>query len=203
MSTSREIRATYDSNTITVYQAFSHKIADGTLKAGRFVAPFSFHRMTWIKPSFLWLMYRSQWGQKSCQERIFSIRISRQSWESALSQAVLTSFCKRVHGTYQAWQDQFKKTEVHVQWDPERTIHGKALPYGSIQVGISRHLIRDYAEKWIVDMNDITPLVNKIYDLKQSGQSSKVTRYLPVESRYPVCEKITHRLGMRKTKHDD
>ncbi|MBL8891477.1 MAG: DUF4291 family protein [Planctomycetaceae bacterium] len=30
-------------------------MAEPALKQQRFVAPFSFDRMTWIKPSFLWL----------------------------------------------------------------------------------------------------------------------------------------------------
>ena len=63
-------------------------IADAALKTQRFVPPFSFHRMTWIKPSFLWLMHRSNWGQKSGQERILAVHIMRASWEMALSLAV-------------------------------------------------------------------------------------------------------------------
>lgn len=61
----KEIRADYDRDTIVVYQAYRPQIADAALAAGRFVPPFSFGRMTWIKPSFLWLMERSNWGQKS------------------------------------------------------------------------------------------------------------------------------------------
>ena len=49
----RQIRASFDRDTIVVYQAYDHRIADAVLSAGRFVAPFLFHRMTWIKPSFL------------------------------------------------------------------------------------------------------------------------------------------------------
>ncbi len=41
-----EIRADYDRDTIVIYQAYSSAIADAALKAGRFVSPFSFHRMT-------------------------------------------------------------------------------------------------------------------------------------------------------------
>ena len=47
-----EIRADPDA-TIVVYQAFPKAIAEAALKAGTFVAPFSFQRMTWIKPC-LW-----------------------------------------------------------------------------------------------------------------------------------------------------
>jgi hypothetical protein len=52
----REIRADFDRETIVIYQAYSASIAEAALKVGRFVSPFSFGRMTWIKPSFLWLV---------------------------------------------------------------------------------------------------------------------------------------------------
>jgi hypothetical protein len=52
------IRATYTSDTITVYQAYSAEIADPAVSAGRFVPPFRRDRMTWIKPSFLWMMLK-------------------------------------------------------------------------------------------------------------------------------------------------
>ena len=77
MPAEHEIRADYDRDTVVIYQAYSPAIADAALKAGRFVPPFSFHRMTWIKPSFLWLMHRSNWGQKGGQERVLAVRVSR------------------------------------------------------------------------------------------------------------------------------
>jgi hypothetical protein len=79
----REIRADFDADSIVVYQAYGDPIADAALRAGTFVAPFSFNRMTWIKPSFRWLMHRSNWGQKSGQERTLRVRIRRSGWERA------------------------------------------------------------------------------------------------------------------------
>ncbi|WP_161538396.1 DUF4291 family protein [Escherichia albertii] len=46
-----EIRADYNQHTITVYQAYNDAIANVAVRDGRFGAPFSFNRMTWIKPS--------------------------------------------------------------------------------------------------------------------------------------------------------
>lgn len=68
MTKLHEIRADYDADTIVVYQAYAPAIADAALAAQRFVPPFSFSRMTWIKPSFLWLMHRSNWGRKPGQD---------------------------------------------------------------------------------------------------------------------------------------
>jgi len=77
MPKEHEIRADFDRDTIAIYQAYSSAIADAALEAQRFVPPFSFHRMAWIKPSFLWLMHRSHWAQKSGQERTLAVRIKR------------------------------------------------------------------------------------------------------------------------------
>lgn len=61
----RQIRALYDADTLRVYQAYSESIADAALAHGTFVSPpFKMERMTWIKPSFLWMMYRAGWGYK-------------------------------------------------------------------------------------------------------------------------------------------
>src|SRR5690349_11801607 len=104
----RQIRATYDATTITVYQAYSPAVADAALAAGRFVAPFSFTRMTWIKPSLLWLMHRSNWARKPAQERILAVRITRAGWEQALAQAVLTAPESAMYGTAAAWNSAFE-----------------------------------------------------------------------------------------------
>jgi len=61
----REIRADFDRTTIVVYQAYGAAIAKPALENQKFVSPFSFNRMTWIKPSFLWLMERSGMGPEA------------------------------------------------------------------------------------------------------------------------------------------
>lgn len=53
-----EIRALYTNNTIRVYQAYNAMIAKEAIKKGTFGNNFKMDRMTWIKPSFLWMMYR-------------------------------------------------------------------------------------------------------------------------------------------------
>ena len=72
----RLIRAAYSARTITVYQAYSPEIADQAVRAGTFVPPFSRDRMTWIKPSFGWMMHRAGWGAKPGQERILAVEIT-------------------------------------------------------------------------------------------------------------------------------
>ena len=60
----RKIYAKYDDKTIRVYQAYNDVIADEAIKLGTFGEYFSLTRMTWIKPSFLWMMYRCGWTEK-------------------------------------------------------------------------------------------------------------------------------------------
>ncbi|AMD95606.1 hypothetical protein AXF11_08495 [Leptotrichia sp. oral taxon 847] len=64
----RNIYAVFDDKTIRVYQAYNNEIADEALKLGRFGSKFSLNRMTWIKPSFLWMMYRLNfiYGLNTC-----------------------------------------------------------------------------------------------------------------------------------------
>ena len=83
----RQIRAVYDDDTIRVYQAYGSAIADSLHANGRFVdPPFKLTRMTWIKPSFLWMMYRCGWSDKDDgQRRVFAFDISRDGFEWALA----------------------------------------------------------------------------------------------------------------------
>jgi hypothetical protein len=69
----RQIRAVYDAETVTVYQAYDPAIAASALRAQTFVAPFERDRMTWIKPSFLWMMYRCGWASEPGQTRVLAI----------------------------------------------------------------------------------------------------------------------------------
>ncbi|WP_390624194.1 DUF4291 family protein [Fodinicola feengrottensis] len=61
----RQVRAAYDDDTIIVYQAYASAIAEPAVTAQAFVPPFKIERMTWIKPSFLWMMYRCGWATKT------------------------------------------------------------------------------------------------------------------------------------------
>ena len=176
MTPLREIRADFDDGTIVVYQAYRPEIAEAAVKAQRFVPPFSMDRMTWIKPSFLWMMERCGWATKPGQERVLAIRITRAGWEEALGQAALS-------------EEEVDDAPVRVQWDPERDIRGLKLPYRSIQVGLGPPVVPHYVRKWTTEISDITPLVA---ELRDSRDVSK----LPVERPYPAPEAIAARLRM-------
>jgi hypothetical protein len=189
-----QIRADYDETTIVVYQAYNPAIAEPAVREQRFVEPFSLHRMTWIKPSFLWMMGRSNWARKPGQERILAVRITREGWESALSQAVLTSFKSAVHGDRARWEQELKVSPVRVQWDPERTLTGATPDARSIQVGLSRHIVAEYVEKWTTEIRDITPTVRKMAELLKEGRRDRAAEHLPRERPYDLPADIARRL---------
>ena len=197
MSRIQEIRATFDKSTITVYQAYAKNIAINAIKNNRFESPFSFNRMTWIKPSYLWLMERSNWGNKSNQEFILAIKIKREGWEKALSLGVLTHPDKQIYKNGYEWEQKFKDSKVHIQWDPERSIKGAKLEQRSIQVGISRFLIEEYNENWICEIIDFTPLTKKISSLRKQGKYKEAKNFLPKEKIYSLSSDLERAIGVR------
>ena len=64
MDYTKEVFADYNKKCIIVYQAYNADIAEEAVRLQNFGSNFNFNRMTWIKPSFLWLMYRSNRGTK-------------------------------------------------------------------------------------------------------------------------------------------
>ena len=71
----RVILAQFDAQSIVVYQRNRSEIGHFAAKHGYFGGEFKFSRMSWIKPNFLWMMYRSGWGTKSGEEVTLAIRL--------------------------------------------------------------------------------------------------------------------------------
>lgn len=92
MQRSHALRADFDARTVVVYQAYAPAIADAALEAQAFVAPFSFERMTWVKPSFLWMMERCGWATKPNQERVLALRLHRPHFDALVARAVFSAF---------------------------------------------------------------------------------------------------------------
>jgi hypothetical protein len=61
-------------------------------------------------------------------------------------------------------------------------------------LGPSRYVIREYVEGWIVEIEDYSPRVARIYHLLQSGQAEKAKRLLPHERVYPVSPEVGRRI---------
>jgi len=129
-SDTRLIRAAYTAETLIVYQAYSPQIADAAVRAGTFVPPFSRDRMTWIKPSFGWMMHRSGWASKPGQERVLAIEITRGGFSWALAHSCLSQYKAGQHGSPQVWAALRDASPVRVQWDPDRSLTGNGSRTG-------------------------------------------------------------------------
>src|SRR6516165_7721101 len=88
----QHILAQFDDETIIVYQAYGTRIGRFAVEHGRFGDGFKYSRMSWIKPNFLWMMYRSQWGQAEGQEVVLAVRLRRRFFDSLVVRAVPSSF---------------------------------------------------------------------------------------------------------------
>ncbi|MDQ1290031.1 MAG: hypothetical protein QG622_3597 [Actinomycetota bacterium] len=192
----RQVRAAFDETTLIVYQAYSPQIADAALAAGTFVPPFKLERMTWIKPSFLWMMYRSGWATKPCQERILAVRITRTGFEKALGDACLSRYVPGIHASHDDWRHLKQVRTVRVQWDPERSPHLDPLPWRTIQVGLSGATAHQYVSQWITDITDITQTAHDLRRLLHQGETAAAQQLLRLEKPYPLPPTTAQAIGV-------
>lgn len=177
-----KIYALFDSNTIRVYQAYNDVIANEAIKLGVFGTSFKMDRMTWIKPSFLWMMYRSGWSTKEGQNRILAIDMKRKGFDYIVKNAVLSSFSKEIYATHEHWNDLLKKSDIRFQWDPDRDIYGNPQEQRTIQLGIKGIIVESFVNEWIVKITDITKTVINISAAIKEKSFNK--NMLPIECEY-------------------
>ena len=108
----KNIYAVFDDKTIRVYQAYNNEIADEVMKLGKFGSKFSLTRMTWIKPSFLWMMYRSGWAIKQGQERILAIDLKREGFDEIVKKSVISTFRESGETSIDDWREKLQNSEV-------------------------------------------------------------------------------------------
>lgn len=181
----RQIRAVFDENKITVYQAYDAAIAGPAIAAQTFVPPFKRERMTWIKPSFLWMMYRCGWATKPGQSRVLAIDVSREGFEWALTHSCASHPAPEQDQV--EWKARLAESPVRVQWDPERDVRLERLDYRSIQIGLSGEAVDRYVDQWIRSITDVTDLATRISGAVDADDVETARRLLPAERPYPVA----------------
>ncbi|KAL7803616.1 hypothetical protein V8C44DRAFT_343676 [Trichoderma aethiopicum] len=203
----RQIRASHDKDHIIVYQAYKPSIASAAVKAQKLNASeeFSPGRMTWIKPSWCWMMYRSGYSYKDDnQSHILALKMKMEHFLELLRQGVLSN-----HPSEHARVDREstnktaheRPSDVRIQWDPERNARLEALPYRSIQIGIPPNLSRKWAEEWIVGIEDVTERARELKRVLEEEpnieEDELVKRGLvPEETPVDVPDDIMTRLDM-------
>ena len=183
----KEIRAFYTEATLCVNQAYNLTMAKEAVALQTFGENFNVNRMTWINPSFLWMMYRCGWGTKENQEHILAIDIKRSAFDYLVQNAVLSSYHDGMGISFSEWKEQIKKSEIRCQWDPERDVHGNPLDYRSIQLGLRGEAVKKYVNEWIVKLTDITDYVKELDRKKRLGED--IHLLLPKEQIYTVLQK--------------
>ncbi len=179
-----EIRALFSNETIRVYQAYNKIIANEAVMKGTFGSNFKMDRMTWIKPSFLWMMYRCGWATKENQECVLAIDMKREAFDYLVANAVMSTYQEEMYRCREDWKRLISSSDIRIQWDPERDIYGNPLNYRSLQIGLRGEAVRKYVNEWIVDITDITSYVNELKNL--ISQNKDISMLLPKETVYQI-----------------
>lgn len=96
----KQIIAQKENDNIIVYQAFNPSIAKYAVEHQQFGGlAYSFNRMSWIKPGFLWMMYRAGWASTQDQQHILAITLPIMHFKTILRQATISCFDKQFFST--------------------------------------------------------------------------------------------------------
>lgn len=183
-ATGQQIIAQFDTGSIIVYQAFRSAIAEYAVAHQRFGGPaYSFQRMTWIKPNFMWMMYRAGWAEKAGQEHILAIRMCLDGFYSIVGQAVASSYIAGQYASHEDWQAALARSDVRVQWDPDHDPYGNKLSRKAIQLGLRGTTLQDFNGQWIMGIQDITQFV---LAQKQNRSNGFADLMVPTEHLLPL-----------------
>jgi len=191
----RHILAQYDAESVVVYQAYRPAIGRFAAEHGYFGGEFSLSRMSWVKPNFLWMMYRCGWGTKPDQETVLAVRIQRAAFDALLDAAVPSSFDPRHFGTRDEWQTAVAGSSVRLQWDPDHDPTGAPLERRALQLVLRGDPLRRYAREWILGIEDVSAFVAE--QREHAARSRWSALRMPAERVYPVADPIVWlRLGL-------
>lgn len=194
-SAGRHILAQYDDHALIVYQAYRPSIAEHALAEQRFGGEWSFERMSWIKPNFLWMMFRCGWTQKPGQERVLAIRLARDGFDAMLASAVHSNYVAEVYADPGTWKQRLKQSQVRLQWDPDHDPHGQKLERRAIQLGLRGAMLREFATTWCLGIEDVTEWVREQHAHVRAHQLERLVT--PREDVYPVSDpEVVSRLGL-------
>jgi hypothetical protein len=187
-----------DKDTIVVYQAYKNSIANFAVKnqvlGG---SDFSYNRMSWIKPNFLWMMYRCGWAEKENQERVIAIWINKSDFETILDHAVLSSFNSKHYEHTDQWKQELDTKDVRLQWDPDHDPYGNKLIRRAIQLGLKGSTLEKFGKEQIKQIEDVTDFVKEQKRYIDAGQLNKLM--VPAESVFmPSGTALSAKIGIEQ-----
>jgi hypothetical protein len=193
--TGRHILAHYDAATVVVYQAYAPAIGRFAAEHGWFGGAFSYDRMSWIKPNFLWMMYRSGWGTKQGQEVTLAVHLRREAFDAILGEAVHSAYVSEVYESEATWKARVARSQVRLQWDPDHAPGGAPVERRAIQLGLRGEVLGRYGREWIVAIEDVSGFVEEQRAHARTGDLHALVT--PAEAVYPVADAaVAARLGV-------
>lgn len=191
----RHILAQFDAETVVVYQAYCPAIGRFATEHGAFGGDFSYVRMSWVKPNFLWMMYRSGWGTKENQEVTLALRIRRAFFDSLLAAAVPSSWDREQFATEEEWSRAVGRSSVRLQWDPDHHPSGAKLERRAIQLGLRGEVLEAFGRRELVEVIDLSAFVAEQRSRLSSGGVSAIVT--PRERVYrPADPEVASRLRL-------
>ena len=170
----QHIMAQYSADHIVVYQSYRPEIGNFAVKNQYFGGAFSLERMTWIKPNFLWMMYRNGWGQKVGQEVVLAIHLKMSAFVKYLEQAEYSTFKSDKYESREEWKASVKSSSVRLQWDPDHDPFGEKVARRAIQIGIRNEMIESYSRGDILLIEDVSFFVFEQYNHVKSNNLDKL-----------------------------
>jgi hypothetical protein len=111
--------------------------------------------MSWIKPNFLWMMYRSGWGTKGGQEVTLAVRLRRDAFDEILGLAVHSTYVPEVYGSEDVWKRAVAWSDVRLQWDPVHDPSGAPVGRRAVQLGLRDEVLGKYAREMLFGVEDV------------------------------------------------
>jgi hypothetical protein len=193
----RHILAQFDAESVVVYQAYRPAIGRFAAEHGRFGGDFSYSRMSWVKPNFLWMMYRSGWGTKENQEVTLVLRVRRAFFDSLLAAAVPSSWDREQFATEAEWSRAIGRSSVRIQWDPDHHPSGAKLERRAIQLGLRGKVLEAFGRRELIEVIDLSEFVAEQRERLSSGGASAIVT--PRERVYlPADPEVVARLRLAK-----
>jgi len=183
---------------ILVYQAFRPSIANYAIKNQAFGGnDYSYNRMSWIKPNFLWMMYRSGWAAKPGQEKILGIWLTKTNFEKILANSTFTSFAQSTSITEQEWRSTLETHPVRLQWDPDHLPNGEKHTRKAIQLGIKGELLEEFGKRMIVEIIDLSDFAN---EQKQYADAAPYKQLMVAEESvyFPSSKNLMEKVGINQ-----
>jgi len=186
----KHVLAQYNDEHVVVYQSYRPAIGLFAAENQYFGGEYSYSRMSWIKPNFLWMMYRSGWSTKPGQEIALAIYLKREYFESILLNAIPST---NLTGIDQAeWKKQLARSDVRLQWDPDHNPYGHKMFRRAVQLGLRNDFLLPFKGEGIIRIENISNFVAEQYELVKSGDLEFLMT--PSERVYPLSGKAKQAL---------